>query len=309
MNALQQDLQMQSALQDEFSSLVARLVAAPGARPTARLASQHVAAVTCSGARSREAALRATASGSRLCTTPDPGVRRATSRSCEPRSCSGRKPSQPSHQSLSSVDVTLLDPTAGFEALLRLFDHPATALPVSPRPRLFTRRRFQASEQDLFQRFFPSGRLAFPHAHHPDGQRVFAATRVIPGRQQRGWPKADLERRLPGLSPVTGGYVKGLLALARPSTYVIQQMPAGLFFRLDSALLGGADHPVGLSCQAAPAGVPICSTIHIQTALSRCARWRRGERCSWAGAGTPSKGCCARAPNTACVSGTAPSTV
>jgi hypothetical protein len=59
----------------------------------------------------------------------------------------------------------------------------------------------------------------------------------------------------------------------------------------------------------APASVPSCSTSRIHPAVSRGWRWRRAERCSWAGAGTRRKGCCARQPSTVCVAGTTASTL
>jgi hypothetical protein len=63
----------------------------------------------------------------------------------------GREPSQQADHPLDGAQGTLLQATAGFEALMRLFHDPATALPVHARPRVFTRRRLQRRRASSIQ--------------------------------------------------------------------------------------------------------------------------------------------------------------
>src|SRR2546423_5949543 len=74
----------------------------------------------------------------------------------------GSQQAQDGAQPFIVLHLTLLDLAAGFESLMKVFDHPAGTIPVDPLLRVLKRLGGDRTEQDPFEGFHTFGRLRLP---------------------------------------------------------------------------------------------------------------------------------------------------
>src|SRR5205085_2894004 len=92
--------------------------------------------------------------------------------------------------------------------------------------------------------------LRLPDTNDPQSQRVLVSAWIIPGGQNARLSKADLKGRFSTGSPMRGRDLKGALIQTGPSSHSIEKVAKLFLLGLDSAILGGPHHKVGLGREA-----------------------------------------------------------
>src|SRR5262249_11384789 len=88
-----------------------------------------------------------------------------------------RQQAQQAYQAVNALQLSLLDATPAFEALVIVLDRPPMPIPVYTLPGLLEGGSGNRCQQNPFQRVFSGWSLLFPDADDPDLQRLFACLR------------------------------------------------------------------------------------------------------------------------------------
>src|SRR5712692_1707202 len=162
-----------------------------------------------------------------------------------------RHQSQQADQTIGTLHLSLFDPTARFEALMIVFNRPATARPVGPRPCLFTGSHRDRGEQDPLQGLFAFGGLFFPNPHHPDRHWCQLGEKgIMAGRQWREVDPGQMQQSGTGFALMTGWHVERPLVHRWQNRQFGKQVGEGFLLHLDTPILIGTHDKVRLGLAA-----------------------------------------------------------
>src|SRR2546423_952509 len=180
----------------------------------------------------------------------------------------GSQQAQDGAQPFIVLHLTLLDLAAGFESLMKVFDHPAGTIPVDPLLRVLKRLGGDRTEQDPFEGFHTFGRLRLPDVNDPHQQGMPAVALLAARWQQAQWLPREQDVGRASLTLLAGVDVHRRAGLGRPTLPNFKEVQGrragtlcmmrtgwdgrlGLFHQqVDTAILGRTDDEVAVQFPA-----------------------------------------------------------